>query len=136
MSNKERKIRKGAIALEMSDREKTLLTDYQKRREIAHHHKSRIGLLLLATEGYSHNYIARAEQTTVNRVKFWRINWERGKDALKKYELGELGHGVKRPRVVKRDAKTARRCAPSRCAPSHKREREKPDSCISERSPE
>ena len=61
MSNKERKIRKGAIALAMSDREKALLTDYQKRREIAHHHKSRIGLLLLATEGYSHNYIARAE---------------------------------------------------------------------------
>ena len=101
MSNKERKIRKGAIGLEMSEREKTLLTDYSKRREIPHHHKTRIGLLLLSREGYSHSYIARREQTTVNRVKFWRNNWERGKESLKKYEEGKLGNGVKDHELLK-----------------------------------
>ena len=124
MSNKERKIRKGAIALEMSEREKTLLRDYQKRREIPHHHKSRIGLLLLASEGNSHNYIARREGTTVNRVKFWRNNWERGKASLKTYESGELGQGVKDHELLKEMLKriedAPRVGAPARISESEK----------------
>ena len=124
MSNKERKIRKGAIALELSEREKTLLRDYRNKREIPHHHKSRIGLLLLATEGHSHNYIARTEQTTVNRVKFWRKNWERGKDALKTYELGKLGKGVKDHELLKEMLKriedAPRVGAPARISESEK----------------
>ena len=101
MSTKSRKIREGAPALEMSARQKRLLTEYSKKRDIAHHHKSRLSILLQAAEGLSHNLIARTEETTVNRVKFWRKNWEIGKEALKRFEEGKLGNGVKDHEMLK-----------------------------------
>jgi hypothetical protein len=101
MSTKERKIRAGATAIQMSQRQKRLLTDYSKKREIPHHHKKRLSLLVLAAEGFSHNFIARAQNTTVNRVKFWRKKWESGQTTLTKFEEGQLGNGVKDHQLLK-----------------------------------
>ena len=90
-----RKIRAGAAAIAMTDRQKRLLTEYSHKRGIPHHHKLRVCLLLGASAGKSHNLISREEMTTVNCVKHWRNKWSLSYDALLKYEAGELEKGVK-----------------------------------------
>lgn len=121
---KARKIRQGTPALEMSARQKRLLTEYSTKRDIPHYHKSRLRILLDAAEGLSHHLIARTEQTTVNRVKYWRNNWAIGKGALKSFEAGKLGNGVKDhdllKEMLKRIEDAPRSGTPARISESQK----------------
>lgn len=124
MATKERKVRAGATAIDMSERQKKLLAQYAKKREIPHHHKERLTLLLLASEGLSHHLIARQINTTVNRVKQWRTKWTQGYAALLHYEEGELGAGVKDHELLremlKRVEDAPRKGAPARISESQK----------------
>jgi hypothetical protein len=124
MASNERKIRTGAAALQMTQRQQTLLTKYAKKRDIPHHHKQRIHLLLLACQGLSHHLIARQTQTTVNRVKHWRNRWTQAKAALLTFEQGQLGAGVKDHELLKemlqRVEDAPRSGSPARITPAQK----------------
>ena len=124
MSKASRKIRTGSPALLMEERQKRLLTEYSQKRGIPHHHKLRLGLLLSASSGKSHNLISREGGTTVKRVKHWRNKWSLNYEALLKYEVGELGEGVKEhdllKEMLKRVEDEPRSGAPVRISESQK----------------
>jgi len=124
MATKERKLRAGATAIDMTERQKKLLVQYAKKREIPHHHKQRLSLLLLAAQGLSHHMVARQMETTVNRVKHWRTKWTQGHAALLHYEGGQLGAGVKDHELLKEMLKRVedapRQGAPARISESQK----------------
>ncbi len=83
-----------APAIRMSQRHHKLLKKESSRHKIAHQLKTRISILLLASQGQSHAGIKRALGVSVNTIKQWRSRWEEGYESLLEFELGKSGEGV------------------------------------------
>ncbi|MCB9349905.1 MAG: helix-turn-helix domain-containing protein [Lewinellaceae bacterium] len=77
----------------MTERQYSLLSQHWAKHSLAHHIKTRIRILLLANEGYSHASIKRELRIDINTVKRWRRRWETEFDSIKAFELGESGQG-------------------------------------------
>ena len=91
-----------APRITMTERQYSLLSQHWAKHSLAHHIKTRIRILLLANEGYSHASIKRELRIDINTVKRWRRRWETEFDSIKAFELGESGQGVGDKALLKR----------------------------------
>lgn len=93
---------KPAPAIVMTERQKRLLRQHWAKHSVAHHYKTRISILLLASEGYTHASIKRELEVDVNTVKRWRRRWEAEFDSIRAFESGESGQGISDKELLKR----------------------------------
>jgi putative transposase len=124
MTTPTRKTGKAAPPIDMTTRHRQLLTNYANKRQIPHHHKQRVNLLLGAAKGASHHHLARQFNTTVNRVKRWRNNWTQAYQALLGFEQAQGQHGLSDQELLlemlKRIEDAPRSGAPVRIQPAQK----------------
>ena len=91
-----------APAIPMTARQYSFLSQHWAKHSLPHHIKTRIRILLLASEGHTHASIKRELGIDVNTVKRWRRRWEAEFDSIKAFELGESGQGVSDKELLKR----------------------------------
>lgn len=93
---------KPAPAIPMTERQYRLLNRHWAKHSLAHHIKTRISILLMASEGLTHASIKRELGIDVNTVKRWRRRWEAEFNSIKAFELDESVQGVSDKELLKR----------------------------------
>lgn len=85
-----------AKAIPMSKLQFTLLQKESNRRTTQHQFKTRINLLLKASQGQSNSQVARDLDLSLNTVKSWRRRWQSCYDQLYEYEKEMEAQGLSR----------------------------------------
>ena len=91
-----------ASAIKMTERQYQLLSKHQGKHSLSHHTKTRINILLLASQGQSNASVKRELGVDLNTVKKWRRRWEAEFDSIIAYESGASGEGVSDKALLER----------------------------------
>lgn len=83
-----------ASAIAMTARRYRILNKYWSKHSLPHNTKTRIKILLLASEGRSNLGVKGELGVDVNTVKKWRRRWEAEFDSITAFELGSSGEGI------------------------------------------
>jgi transposase len=93
---------KPAPAIRMTERQYRLLSQHGAKHSLSHHTKTRIRILVLASEGRTNASVKRELGIDLKTVKKWRRRWEAEFDSIKAFELGESGQGVSDKELLKK----------------------------------
>jgi len=85
---------KPAPAIPITDRQYALLKQHGAKHSLAHHYKTRISIVLLASEGRTNASVGRELKIDLKTVKKWRRRWIAAFDSIEAFALGESGQGV------------------------------------------
>lgn len=83
-----------APALNMTDRQRRLLSEERRKRTTLEQYHNRISILLYGQEGKSNSWVSRQLGIGLKKVKGWRKRWESQYSTLLDYEKGVDGAGV------------------------------------------
>jgi len=83
-----------APAIPMTERQYRILSKYWGKHSLPQNKKTRIKILLLASQGRSNASVKRELGVDINTVKKWRRRWEAECDSINAFELGISDEGV------------------------------------------